>query len=307
MQLSPDTSFDDALRILDVPSEVHENVRQALRTLVSAGMLTDAADPTPPIPSDVPLRDPAEEVARLVAAHPDIEKLDPAFVALYRGLTHSTLTSVPLAYALYQAVRHIIRADLPGALVECGVWRGGSMALAAAMLAEFGDRRRELWLYDTFDWRWDQLADCDGFTLLGCLKQGGVEEVGQDDHLRMGTSVEEVGRLLASTGYPRDLIRLVPGYVQDTIPGQAASRIALLRLDTDLYESTLHELTHLYPRLVPGGILIVDDYGKLDGATHAVDEYFGGIDDPPLLIRVDIQGRIAVKSGSTGRAGDDIE
>ena len=91
------------------------------------------------------------------------------------------------------------------------------------------------------------------------------------------------------------------GLVQTTIPAQAPDRIALLRLDTDLYDSTLHELEHLYPRLTTGGVLIVDDYGKIAGATKAVDEYFAALAHPPLLQRIDVQGRIAVKPDRTTR------
>jgi hypothetical protein len=81
--------------------------------------------------------------------------------------------------------------------------------------------------------------------------------------------------------------------VESTIPEHAPESIALLRLDTDWYESTRHELTHLYPLLVPGGVLIIDDYGHLQGARKAVDEYFR--DRPILLSRTDYSGRIAVK------------
>jgi hypothetical protein len=95
--------------------------------------------------------------------------------------------------------------------------------------------------------------------------------------------------------YPAERITAVPGRVQDTLPGAATGEIALLRLDTDFYESTRHELEHLYPRLVPGGVLLVDDYGRVPGCTRAVDEYFTEHGPAPLLHRVDVQGRIGVK------------
>ena len=80
-----------------------------------------------------------------------------------------------------------------------------------------------------------------------------------------------------------------------TIPGEAPDRLALLRLDTDWYESTRHELVHLYPRLEKGGVLIIDDYGHWEGARRAVDEYFAHNPPPLLLARVDYAGRIAIK------------
>jgi hypothetical protein len=87
----------------------------------------------------------------------------------------------------------------------------------------------------------------------------------------------------------------VRGKVEDTLPAQAPEQIALLRLDTDWYESTRHELEHLYPRLVSGGVLIIDDYGYWQGARQATDEYFAGRGIHLLLNRIDITGRIAIK------------
>jgi hypothetical protein len=98
-----------------------------------------------------------------------------------------------------------------------------------------------------------------------------------------------------STGYPSDLINYVEGKVEETIPVNAPDQISLLRLDTDWYESTKHELIHLYPRLVEGGVLIIDDYGHWQGARRAVDEYIEENNLPLLLCRIDYTGRITVK------------
>ena len=86
---------------------------------------------------------------------------------------------------------------------------------------------------------------------------------------------------MASTGYPPDRVRYVKGPVERTIPDRLpGGPIALLRLDTDWYESTRHELLHLFPLLSPGGVLIIDDYGHWSGARKAVDEYLGGLAVP---------------------------
>jgi hypothetical protein len=97
-------------------------------------------------------------------------------------------------------------------------------------------------------------------------------------------------------GYPVERIHFVRGPVEETVPGQAPDEIALLRLDTDWYESTKHELRHLYPRVAQGGVLIVDDYAFWQGARQAVDEYFAESSEPVLLNRIDDEARIAVKS-----------
>ena len=105
-----------------------------------------------------------------------------------------------------------------------------------------------------------------------------------------------VREVLLSTGYPAERIRIVKGEVEQTIPRQAPEELALLRLDTDWYASTAHELEHLYPRVGDGGVLIIDDYGHWEGARRAVDEYFEGAEDPILLNRIDYSGRIGVKA-----------
>jgi O-methyltransferase len=90
--------------------------------------------------------------------------------------------------------------------------------------------------------------------------------------------------------------------VEDTLPDQAPERIALLRLDTDWYASTKHELEQLYPRLAEGGVLIVDDYGHYEGARRAVDEYFRAAGEPVLLNRIDFSGRLVIKQPERVRA-----
>jgi len=107
--------------------------------------------------------------------------------------------------------------------------------------------------------------------------------------------LDEVTRNMLGTGYPKGRIRFVKGKVEDTLPEASPQTIALLRLDTDWYESTKHELVHLYPRLVTGGVLIVDDYGHWEGARRAVDEYIEASNLRILLARTDYTGRLAVK------------
>lgn len=105
-------------------------------------------------------------------------------------------------------------------------------------------------------------------------------------------SLEDVTRNIDSTAYPTRLVRFIQGPVEQTIPNTVPERIALLRIDTDWYESTRHELVHLYPRLSPGGVLIIDDYGHWQGARKAVDEYFqAGL----FLNHIDYTWRLAIK------------
>jgi hypothetical protein len=100
---------------------------------------------------------------------------------------------------------------------------------------------------------------------------------------------------MQSTGYPNHNIHLVPGMVEDTIPGAAPEKIALLRLDTDWYESTRHEMEQLFPRLTDGGVLIIDDYGHWEGARRAIDEYLANNNIAMMLNRLDYTGRIGIR------------
>jgi O-methyltransferase len=108
-------------------------------------------------------------------------------------------------------------------------------------------------------------------------------------------SLDEVRKALALIEYPAERLHFVQGLVEETIPGEAPEQIAILRLDTDWEASTRHELEHLWPRLSPGGVLIIDDYGHWARARKAVDDYFADRDDAPLLVRVDYAGRVGVR------------
>jgi O-methyltransferase len=109
------------------------------------------------------------------------------------------------------------------------------------------------------------------------------------------STLEDVKSAVKTTGYPEGKIKFIKGKVEETIPETIPSKIAILRLDTDWYESTKHELIHLFPLLTKGGVLILDDYGHWQGARKAVDEYFKNHITPILLNRIDETGRIAVK------------
>ncbi|HEY6815675.1 MAG TPA: TylF/MycF/NovP-related O-methyltransferase [Croceibacterium sp.] len=211
---------------------------------------------------------------------------------IYHRVAPYTMTSPERIAAVCDAVRHVDRARIPGAYVECGVWRGGSSMAAALSLLEAGDPERELCLFDTFegmsaptehDLRANDRAPAARL----------LESSAPQDTMWCRASLEDVSANMASTGYPPGLINYCKGMVESTLPHQAPDRIAILRLDTDWYESTRHELEHLYPRLAVGGVLIIDDYGYWAGARKAVDEYFA--ERPILLNRIDRTGRIAVK------------
>jgi hypothetical protein len=221
--------------------------------------------------------------------------IDPAAAEIIRSARTHTMTSPERLYALIQAVRHVSAAPIPGSIVECGVWRGGSMLAVARTLIEAVDATRDLYLYDTYEGMSQpgaQDVDIEGQAASALLKD---QDRSDPESAWCYATLEDVRRTLSSTGYDESRMHFVKGKVEDTIPESAPDRIAVLRLDTDWYESTRHELEHLYPRLSPGGVLIIDDYGHWAGCRQAVDEYFAAQGIHLLLSRVDYTGRIAVK------------
>jgi hypothetical protein len=206
------------------------------------------------------------------------------------------MTSLERVNALIDAVQYVVKNDIKGAMVECGVWKGGSSMAMALTLMKLDAENREIYLYDTFS----------GMSAPGDID---VSNIGTKAHEQFSKSkisadasdwclspLEEVKENLLSTGYPKEKTHFINGMVEETIPAIIPEKIALLRLDTDWYESTKHELTHLSPLLQPNGVLIVDDYGCWQGARKAVDEYISDFNIRIFFGRIDYTGRIAIKT-----------
>ena len=204
-----------------------------------------------------------------------------------------TMTSAGRLSGIAIAMRYLRANQIEGDVVECGVWAGGSIA-AAALLGVEDFPRRKYWLFDTFE----------GMTRPSVhdpkeAKEGYLKTKHQSDEGSNWCEVNEtqVRDNLINVGVDISNCIFVAGDVAHTLRrDNLPSKIALLRLDTDWYESTLIELENLYPRLVPGGVLIIDDYGHWEGARKAVDEYFKKLNFQPLLIPLDYTGRICIKN-----------
>jgi O-methyltransferase len=230
---------------------------------------------------------PWDELARRDVDIAGMADLDASAKAIVERVRPYTLTPEDRVAALCGAVDYVVDHEVPGAIVEAGLWKGGSLMACALRLVDRGDTGRELVGFDTFSGMTDPTAED--------IDYRGVSQRPQDEdaQLPVGAGAEDVRRRLLATGYPEERIRLVEGDVLQTIPAGAPEQIALLRLDTDWYESTRHELEHLFPRLTVGGVLVIDDYGHYAGARKATDEYFTG--RRIFLQRVDYTARMAVK------------
>jgi O-methyltransferase len=240
------------------------------------------------------IRSAVSSIVRRLAAPWMTPDIDSDALQTIRTVKPFTLTSTERVFSLIQAVRYVTSAGIAGSFVECGVWRGGSMMAAALTLQQLRRCDVDLHLFDTFEGMTaptERDVDIGGASAAGRFSR---------TRTRAGStwcraSIEDVQENLASTGYDLARTHFVKGKVEETIPAHSPDSISILRLDTDWYESTRHELVHLFPRRTRGGVLIIDDYGHWKGSRRAVDEYFEGLGVTVLLNRVDYTGRIGVK------------
>lgn len=221
------------------------------------------------------------------------DTLSPQDKAIWGKVKAYTLTNKWRVLAIILSIQHIARHNLPGCIVECGVWKGGSMMAIALALMNQGITDRHLYLFDTFQ---------------GMPKPHEKDRHYDDDvHARYEAAkfsdregsrwsfapIEEVRRNLESTGYPPEYLHFVPGKVEDTLKVTDVPEIAMLRLDTDFYESTKAEMEYLYPKLTTGGILLLDDYYNWLGSKDAVDEYIAAHSIRILLMTLGGGGAVA--------------
>lgn len=222
---------------------------------------------------------------------PSFSRMPEGDVRTYKRIRKYTMTTRARVFELMEATRYIAKFNIPGAFVECGVWQGGSVMAILYTLLSLKVTDRDVYMCDTYE----------GMALPSgndsATERKWYEQLKRTDGGSnwCRSELDEVRKNVLSCGYPESKLHFVKGMVEQTIPANAPDKIALLRLDTDWYEPTKHELEHLYPRIMPGGVLILDDYGAWEGARKATDEYFSGQHKPHYLHRIDDAGRILIK------------
>ena len=235
------------------------------------------------------VRNSEDSIERLI---PEASETDKEIIR--EALTMS-MTSVERLWALLQAVRYLEANGIRGDFVECGVWKGGSSFLMAKALQGLESEERAIWLFDTFEGmveptEKDRALDGKAAGMLLDRDRDRREE----SNIWAIAGESEVRTNMAASGYPMRLVNLVKGDVKDSVRRGSLPTVALARLDTDWYESTKHELTEIMPRMAPGGVVIVDDYGHWSGSKQAVDEWLSEADWKPLVSRIDYTGRMWV-------------
>ncbi|MFW3474760.1 TylF/MycF/NovP-related O-methyltransferase [Streptomyces microflavus] len=267
----------------------------AARTAPAESLAASTPAPAPPKPEAEEGQAKKPETKKSPAKKPSPafpEDYDDEARDIIRAVKPYSMTSPERLNAFILATRYIARHNIPGDIVECGVWRGGSMQACARTLLSVGETERELYLFDTYEGMTEPTAE--DLRRDGRPAQELLDAQGKDRPIWAVASLADVKAGFENVPYPKERVHYVQGRVEDTVPGQAPEQISILRLDTDWYASTKHELEHLYSRLVSGGVLLIDDYGYWQGSRQAVDEFLDKTGERLLLLRMD-EGRIAVK------------
>jgi O-methyltransferase len=206
-----------------------------------------------------------------------------------------TMVSDERLFTTIMACRFVLERGIAGDFVECGVWRGGNALLAAGVFkAHRADRN--VYLFDTFAGM-TAPTEFDREAAANAAAAAKFESLQREAYNEWCyASLQDVRANFSRAGLLDDRVVFVPGDVVATLDGDVLpERIAVLRLDTDWYESTKKEFEVLYPRLSLGGVLIIDDYGHWAGARKATDEYFAAHGHRPFLQYTDYTGRVGVK------------
>ncbi|MEZ6093035.1 MAG: TylF/MycF/NovP-related O-methyltransferase [Pirellulaceae bacterium] len=241
-----------------------------------------------------PAQQPSQE-RLLMDQLPDSSPFERKLIAETR---QTTMTSPERLLATIRAIDYICDNSIPGDIVECGVWRGGNVYAAAKTLARHQDFDRNIWLYDTFEGMTTPTrVDVDflGRTADDLMI---IDHIDDPQGVWCRCPLEGVRSHVTSSGYPETRFLFVQGKVEETLLKSTPEQIALLRLDTDWYESTKCELEILFPKLVNGGVLIIDDYGHWQGCRRAVEEYIAQNNIQLFLNRIDYTGRMAIKQAA---------
>ncbi len=207
------------------------------------------------------------------------------------GMQYS-MASWERLYANINSIKYLVDSQIEGSVVECGVWRGGSMLTMLETLRQCSEINREIYLYDTFTGMSAPSIE-DGNFAHEKFKE---LQTGEEKSNWCCADLNDVKSTINLCDYPKEKIHFVKGKIENTVPRTIPDKISLLRLDMDWHDPTFHALTHLYPRVQHGGVIILDDYGHWDGCKKAVDCFLKENNINILLNRIDYTGRIAIKN-----------
>ena len=199
---------------------------------------------------------------------------------------------------LYQSISYVLNNDIKGDFVECGIFKGGSAMMMAFLLTDklYSHKNKKIWMYDTFEGMANpSLYDENIDNQNAILELNNIQKKENANDIWAYSTLSYVKKNLEKTKINENKLVYIKGLVEETLHKKKPESIALLRLDTDFYQSTKIELEKLYPLLSKGGILIVDDYGHWKGCKKAVDEYF--LNKKNIFFQqIDYSGIVGVKT-----------
>jgi O-methyltransferase len=181
---------------------------------------------------------------------------------------------------LQSCIEDMLREEVPGHFIEAGVWRGGACIFMRAVLKAYGDNSRQIWVADSFE---------------GLPKPDGRYKQDENDlhwtmNHELAVSLDHVKSNFSKYGLLDERVHFLKGWFKDTLPNAPIERLALIRLDGDMYSSTMDSLLNLYPKLSVGGFVIIDDYGGIDECRKAVDEFRASSQIETPIIKIDRRG-----------------
>jgi len=244
---------------------------------------------------------------RKIKSHTIPKDFDNDLLEIYQKVKDLTTAPPARVMALIQSVQYIEDNNIEGDYVECGVYMGGGALIIALTMEKFyPNSNRKIWLYDTFsgmpmpseyDIKYKFNSSRNSYNKIQAIDKVNRYNITDDSSDWVNCPLDNVqNNIFSNTTYNHNNFKFIEGKIEDTIPLHTPNKIALLRLDTDFYESTKHELLHLYPKLEINGILIIDDYGVWKGCKKAVDEYFSERKIKIFLSRIDFSSRSAIKT-----------
>ncbi len=189
---------------------------------------------------------------------------------------------------LHDCVRTVLEQGVPGDFIETGVWRGGACIFMRAALKAYGDQDRTVWVADSFEGlpRPDESYPADVTSKHDFYQYNDV----------LAVSLEQVKSNFAKYGLLDSRVRFLKGWFRDTLPHAPIEGLAILRLDGDMYSSTIDALEHLFPKVSKGGFVIVDDYVSIRECKQAVTDYRSKHGIVDTIINIDQDGAFWRKS-----------
>jgi hypothetical protein len=185
---------------------------------------------------------------------------------------------------LEECVDHVLANNVPGDFIETGAWRGGAAIFMRAVLAAHDVHDRIVWVADSFE----------GMPTPDTERYPADKGLDLSDVHHLSVPLEETQKNFRRYGLLDGQVRFLKGWFKDTLPTAPIEKLAILRLDGDLYESTMDALTNLYPRVSPGGCIIIDD-NWVPACRQAVDNYRAAHGISEQIVTIDSQGAYWIK------------